>query len=81
MAKKKPAPKKKPMPKTYKGKSTKPGGGGRFQKGVDDMMMTGMSEQSARKIMAKKGRKKYGAKKFQQMATAGKKRKPNKPKK
>lgn len=51
---------------TYKGKSNKPGGGGRFQQLVDK----GMSPALAASI----GRKKYGKKQFAQMAAAGRRR-------
>lgn len=50
----------------YKGKSNRPGGGGRFQQMVD----AGMSPALAAYI----GRKKYGKKRFAKMAAAGRKR-------
>lgn len=61
------------MEKTYKGKSMKPGGGGRFAKGKDALMAQGKSEESAGAIMAAQGRKKYGKAAFQKMAAAGRK--------
>jgi len=61
-------------PKTYKGKSTKPGGGGRFAKGKDELVAKGYSEESAKKIMAVRGRKKYGKKKMAKWSAAGRKR-------
>ena len=53
--------KQKGKPKTYKGKSMKPGRGGQFAKMRDA-------------IMAKQGRKKYGAKKMAAWSAAGRKR-------
>jgi len=60
--------------KTYKGKSFKPGGGGRFQKLKDELMGEGKSAESAEAIAAAVGRKKYGEGKFQKMASKGRKR-------
>lgn len=65
---------KKTMPKTYKGKSTKPGGGGKFQMAVDTMTKKGLPKQEAQAIAAKQGRKEYGEKKFAEMTVAGRKR-------
>lgn len=62
------------MPKTYKGKSTRPGGGGQFQMAVDAMMAKGMPMMEAEAIAAKQGRAKYGAKKMAEFAKAGRKR-------
>ena len=56
------------------GKSTKLGGGGRFQAGVSKMTAKGMPASEAKAIMAEAGRKKYGAKKMAQMSAAGRKR-------
>lgn len=64
----------KKMPKTYKGKSTKPGGGGRFAKAVDAMEKKGLPASEAKAVAAKQGRAKYGAKKMAQYAAAGRKR-------
>ena len=64
----------KKMPKTYKGKSTKPGGGGRFAMQADAIKATGKSEESAKAIAAAAGRAKYGPKKFAKMGAAGRKR-------
>lgn len=64
----------KKKPKTYKGKSTRPGGGGSFAMGVDAMMKKGVSKKMASAIMAKKGMKKYGKKKMAFWAAEGKKR-------
>jgi hypothetical protein len=61
-------------PKTYKGKSLKPGGGGQFAKMVDAIKKSGKSVKSAKAIAAAAGRKKYGKAKFQKMASTGKKR-------
>jgi hypothetical protein len=60
--------------KKYKGKSMRPGGGGRFAKFVDKLKSSGKSEESAKAIAAAAGREKYGAAKMKQMAKAGKKR-------
>jgi hypothetical protein len=62
---------KKKLGKTYKGKSTKPGGGGRFKKMVDDLMKRGKSRKQAEAIAANAGRKKYGPKKFKEMSEKG----------
>ncbi len=66
--------KKAPRAKTYKGKSLRPGGGGQFAKGVDEMMAGGKSREVAGAIMAKQGRAKYGQAQMTQWATAGRKR-------
>ena len=55
----------------YKGKSMKPGGGGRFKKMVDDLMKRGKSRKQAEAIAANAGRKKYGPKKFKEMSEKG----------
>ena len=55
----------------YKGKSMKPGGGGRFKKMVDDLMKRGKSRKQAEGIAAKAGSKKYGPKKFKEMSKKG----------
>lgn len=55
-------------------KSMKLGGGGKFAKGVAAMTKKGMPKQEAAAIMAKEGRAKYGAKKMNAMAQAGRKR-------
>lgn len=60
--------------KTYKGKSLRPGGGGRFAKLVDKLKREGYSEESAKAIAASVGMKKYGKKKMQKWAKAGRKR-------
>lgn len=70
MKKKTPAKK----PATYKGKSTKPGGGGSFAMMSDALQAKGMSKAKADAITASAGRKKLGKKKFQGFATAGRKR-------
>ena len=62
------------MPKTYKGKSLRLGGGGQFAKMVDAIKKTGKSTASAKAIAASVGRKKYGKEKFQKMAITGRKR-------
>lgn len=53
-------------------KSMKPGGGGRFQKLSKELANKGADDPKA--LAASIGRKKYGKKKFQQMAAKGKKR-------
>ena len=60
---------------TYKGKSMKLGGGGRFAKGKDKLKSEGYSDAMAGAVMATMGRKKYGEKKMAKMAKAGKARK------
>jgi hypothetical protein len=72
--------KKKPLPKTYKGKSTKPGGGGQFQMAVDAMTKKGMPKAEAQAIAAKEGRAKYGKEQFQKFAAEGRKQAANKKK-
>ena len=57
-----------------KGKSMKPGGGGRFAALANKMYGEGMSKEGAKAAAAAAGRRKYGKKKFQAMATAGRKR-------
>lgn len=53
-------------------KSMKLGGGGRFAKLEKELSKKGVQDPAA--LAASIGRKKYGAEKFQKMATAGKKR-------
>lgn len=60
--------------KTYKGKSLKLGGGGRFQRLKDELMAEGKSAESAEAIAAAVGRKRYGKKRFQAMAAKGRKK-------
>lgn len=60
--------------KTYKSKSMRAGGGGRFAQMVDKLKKGGHSEEHAKAIAAAVGRKKYGAKKMASFAKAGKKR-------
>ncbi len=60
--------------KTYKGKSMRPGGGGRFAKMVAALVKKGTPAANAKAIAAAAGRKKYGKKRFQKMATTGRKR-------
>ena len=60
-----------PMPKIYKGKSTKPGGGGHFLMVVDALMKEGMTEERAKAVAAAQGRAKYGKERFQKMAATG----------
>lgn len=59
---------------TYKGKSNKLGGGGRFAQMTDAMEAKGMPAKRAMAVAAAVGRKKYGAKKMAKMAAAGRKR-------
>ena len=53
------------------GKSMKPGGGGRFAKMVKKLKG---KVKNPKAVAANIGRKKYGKKKFQQMAAKGRKR-------
>lgn len=53
-------------------KSMRVGGGGRYQKLVKDLEESGARDPRA--LAAHIGRKKYGKKKFQKMAAAGRKR-------
>ena len=62
------------MANTYKGKSLKPGGGGRFARLVDRLRARGYSEKRARAVAASVGRRKYGAKQMSAWAAAGRKR-------
>ena len=62
------------MASTYKGKSLRPGGGGRFARLVDQLRARGMSEKRARAIAASVGRRKYGSKQMAAWAAAGRKR-------
>ena len=55
-----------------KKKSMAPGGGGRFQKLKKELSKEGVNNPGA--LAASIGRKKYGKKKFQQMAAKGRKR-------
>jgi hypothetical protein len=64
--------------KTYKGKSMRLGGGGRFSKFVDSLKKSGKSEEQARAIAYKAGVNKYGKEKMKKMAAAGKKREAKK---
>lgn len=64
--------------KTYKGKSMRLGGGGRFAKFVDSLKKSGKSEEQARAIAYGAGVKKYGKEKMKKMAAAGKKREAKK---
>jgi len=59
---------------TYKGKSLRPGGGGRFARLVDQLRARGMSEKRARAVAASVGRRKYGAKQMATWAAQGRKR-------
>lgn len=65
---------KKVIPKTYEGKSTKLGGGGKFAMMKDALMNKGMSADLAAAVTASAGRAKYGAAKMNKMAQAGKNR-------
>lgn len=62
------------MPAKYKGKSTKPGGGGRFKKLTDKLKRKGKTKKQAAAIAAKIGRAKYGKAKMKKWAKAGAKR-------
>ena len=52
-------------------KDMKPGGGGRFRRLVKELSAKGAEDPKA--LAASIGRKKYGKKKFQEMAAKGKK--------
>jgi hypothetical protein len=56
------------------GTSMRPGGGGRFAALTHKLEGQGKSAESAKAIAAAAGRKKYGKKRFQAMAAAGRKR-------
>lgn len=60
------------MPKTFMGKSTKLGGGGRFAMLMAKAAKNGAKNPAA--VAAKAGRKKLGAKKMAQLAVKGQKR-------
>ena len=60
------------MPATFKGKSTKLGGGGRFEMVKEKAAESGADNPAA--VAAAAGRKKYGADKFQAMAAKGRKK-------
>jgi len=66
------------MASSYKGKSLRPGGGGRFARLVDQLRSRGYSEKRARAVAAAIGRRKYGAKQMAQWAAAGRKRRSRK---
>jgi hypothetical protein len=59
---------------TYKGKSNRPGGGGRFAQLSDNIQASGKSKKVANAIAATVGRAKYDKKPFQKMAAIGRKR-------
>jgi hypothetical protein len=56
------------------GKSTRPGGGGRFAHLVSKLEAEGKSEGSAKAIAASAGRAKYGAAKMAKWSAQGRKR-------
>ena len=60
------------MADTYKGKSMKLGGGGRFEKGADKLEAKGESAHEAKAVMAIAGRKKYGEQVMSRLAQKGK---------
>ena len=60
--------------KTYKGKSLRPGGGGKFARMVDAMKRKGVPTKNAKAMAAAMGRKKYGTRRFATMAAKGRKR-------
>ena len=62
----------------YKGKSLRPGGGGRFARLVDRLKARGLSEKRARAVAASVGRRKYGSKQMAQWAAQGRKRRSRK---
>lgn len=62
----------KKMPKTYKGRSTALGGGGRFRMVADRAARSGARDPEA--VAAAVGRRKYGAERMARMAAAGRRR-------
>ena len=66
------------MASTYKGKSLRPGGGGRFARLVDRLRARGYSEKRARAIAASVGRRKYGATQMAAWSAAGRSRRSRK---
>ncbi len=64
----------KALPKTFQGKSTKPGGGGRFAMAVEAMHNKGMPMSEAQAIAAMQGRAKYGPAQMAKYAAQGRKR-------
>lgn len=62
------------MPKTYKGKSMRPGGGGRAARMKDKMMRQKHPPKNPGAVIGIMGRKKYGAKKMAKWSAAGRKR-------
>jgi hypothetical protein len=61
-------------PKTFAGKSTKLGGGGKFAMLTSKLEKKGKSKESAKTIAASIGIKKYGKGKMMAMAAKGKKK-------
>ena len=59
---------------TYKGKSNKLGGGGRFAQLEAGIMKSGKSKKQADAIAAAIGRKKYGATKMAKWSAKGRKK-------
>jgi len=59
------------MASSFDGKSMAPGGGGRFAKMTAGLEKKGMPKSEAGAIAASAGRAKFGAKKFNRMAQAG----------
>jgi len=66
------------MADTYKGKSPRPGGGGRFAKLVGQLRARGYSARRDRATAATIGRRKYGSKQMAQWAAQGRKRRSRK---
>lgn len=62
------------MANTYKGKSTKLGAGGRFEKLEEKVEGEGKSEASAKAIAAAAGRSKHGNSVMNRLSERGKKR-------
>lgn len=60
--------------KTTSKSKLRPGGGGRFERLVQELMRKGYSRERAERIAAVIGRRKYGKRRFQKMAAAGRKR-------
>lgn len=60
--------------KTYKGKSLRLGGGGRFARDVDKLVAQGVPRKVAEARVAYRGRRKYGAAKMAKWSAAGRKR-------
>jgi len=59
---------------TSKRTASRPGGGARFERLVRELMRKGYTREQAERIAAVIGRRKYGKRRFQKMAAAGRRR-------